>query len=344
MLFVTMSRRLKPWSVLPVVVLGMTPVAAQPSSVAAPPVTLTPPPISETVSVGYIMIPLTVMGEANRPLTDLRRNELRLLIDGVPVNSDMFEKSENAPVSFTILIDGSGSMALAGKMDSARAAIGALLAHRRPGDDFSLWLFAESAARQLVPFTTEPAKITNALAGIRPYGKTAFFDALSSMPQQSVDGANPTRAIILLSDGIDNASRLTRADLARLLEGVPTPIYPLGLRDPSEPAAQAVRSREELSDVDLLREVAELTGGKLTLGSHPQQLAMAVAELEKDLRAQYLIGFSPTGKGAVKYRKITLKLAGRVRSVRVRAGYRGTEPPVLTAVGREKPKRERKGS
>jgi Ca-activated chloride channel family protein len=289
------------------------------------------------------MIPLTALGETNRPLTDLRRNELSLLIDGVPVRSDMFEKSENAPVSFTILIDGSGSMALAGKMDSARAAIGALLAHRKPGDDFSLWLFAESAAHELVPFTTQPAQITNALATIRPYGKTAFFDALSSMPQQSLAGANPTRAIILLSDGIDNASRLTRADLARLLEGVPTPIYPLGLRDPSEPGV-AVHSREELSDIDLLGEVADLTGGKLTLGSHPQQLALAVAELEKDLRAQYLIGFSPTGKGLVKYRKITLKLAGRIRSVRVRAGYRGTEPPVLTAVGREKPKRERKGS
>ncbi len=255
----------------------------------------------------------------------------------------MFEKSQNAPVSFTILIDGSGSMGLAGKMDSARAAIGALLAHRRPGDDFSLWLFAESEARELVPFTDQPARLTDALATIKPYGRTAFFDALASMPERSREGRNPTRAIILLSDGIDNASSLTRSDMAMRLHGVATPIYPLGLRDPQE-VGLATHTREELSDVDVLREVAELTGGKLTLGSRPQELALAVAELEKDLRAQYLIGFSPTGKGAVKYRKITLKLAGRIRSVRVRAGYLGTEPPVLTAASREKPKRERKGS
>ena len=304
---------------------------------------LAPPMVSETMSVGYVMIPFTLLGEGNQPLTDVRGTEVSLLVDGIPVRSDMFEKSQNAPVSFTILIDGSGSMALAGKMDSARAAIGALLAHRRPGDDFSLWLFAESEARELVAFTDQPALLTNALATIKPYGKTAFFDALASMPERSREGRNPTRAIILLSDGIDNASQLTRSDMAMRLHGVATPIYPLGLRDPRE-VGLATHTREELSDVDVLHEVAELTGGKLTLGSRPQELALAVAELEKDLRAQYLIGFSPTGKGAVKYRKITLKLAGRIRSVRVRAGYLGTEPPVLTAASREKPKRERKGS
>ncbi len=327
-----------------VALLAAPAVAQQPNNLASPVASpLAPPMISETMSVGYVMIPFTVIGEQNQPLTDLRGAEVNLLIDGIPVHSDMFEKSQNAPVSFTILIDGSGSMGLGGKMDSARAAIGALIAHRRPGDDFSLWLFAEAEARELVPFTDQPALVTNALATIKPYGRTAFFDALASMPERSREGRNPTRAIILLSDGIDNASQLNRADMAMRLHGVATPIYPLGLRDPLE-VGLATHTSEELSDVDVLREVAELTGGKLTLGSRPQELALAVAELGKDLRAQYLIGFSPTGKGAVKYRKITLKLAGRIRSVRVRAGYLGTEPPVLAAASREKPKRERKGS
>jgi Ca-activated chloride channel family protein len=225
-------------------------------------------------------------------------------------------------------------MALAGKMDSARAAVGALLAHRRPGDDFALYVFAESEAREVVPFTESPAAITHALAAVTPYGKTAFFDALSTMPERSRLGKNPTRAIILLSDGIDNASKLTRADLARLLQGVAVPIYPLGIRDPRE--APAGRSREELSDLGLLEEVANLTGGKLTLGNEPQQIALAVASIEKDLRAQYLIGFTPTGRGAIKYREISLKLAGRIRSVRVRAGYLGTEPPLIASKRNER--------
>ena len=292
------------------------------------------PRIEETVSVGYVMIPFTVLGEKGAPITDLRRGEVRLLVDGKRVPSDMFEKSENAPVSFTILLDTSGSMALAGKLDAARAAIGALLAHRRPGDDFSLFVFAESEARELVPFTESSGAITQGLATVTPFGKTAFFDALSTMPERSRLGKNPSRAIILLSDGIDNASQLTRKDLARMLQGVSVPIYPLGIRDPAEQAAVA-KSKEELSDIGILDAVANLTGGKLYLGNQPQQIALAVAGLEKDLRAQYLIGFAPTGQGGVKYRRISLQLAGRVHGVRVRAGYFGTEPP-LNALNRER--------
>lgn len=289
--------------------------------------------MTESVSVGYVMIPFTPLSSKGAAIADLRPNEVQLLVDGQPVSSDMFEKTDNAPVSFTILLDSSGSMALAGKMDAARAAVGALIAHRRPGDDFALYVFSDTEAREVVPFTEDPAKITRALGDVKPYGKTAFFDALATMPERSRLGKNASRAIVLLSDGIDNASTLTRVALARLLQGVAVPIYPMGIRDPHE--APAGR-HEELSDLELLQEVANLTGGKLTLGNEPQQLAMAVASLEKDLRAQYLIGFTPTGRGAVKYREISLKLSGRIRSVRVRAGYLGTEPPLIASKRNER--------
>ena len=290
-----------------------------------------PNAMSETVSVGYVMIPFTVLGDHGKPITDLRDAEFDLTVDGSTVRSDMFEKSQNAPVSFTILLDGSGSMALAGKIDSARAAIGALIAHRRPGDDFALYFFAESKAREVVPFTENPADITRALATLTPYGKTAFFDALATMPERSRLGRNPTRAIILLSDGIDNASSLTRGALAQQLQGIAIPIYSLGLREPVGTSNGGNHPREDLSDIGLLNEVATLTGGKLCLGNTPQQIAEAVSYIEGDLRAQYLIGFAPTGKGGVKYRTISLKLNGRARAVRVRAGYLGTEPPLVAA-------------
>lgn len=298
------------------------------------------PTMSETVSVGYVMIPFTALDPRGRAITDLRAGEVSLTVDGQRVRSDMFEKSHNAPVSFTILLDGSGSMALAGKMDAAHAAIGGLLAHRKPGDDFALYVFAESMARELVPHTEKPSEITDALAKVKPYGKTAFFDALATMPELSGLGNNPTRAVILLSDGIDNASAITRAELAQKLEGVAVPMYPLGIRDPKEREDESKRRREEMSDVGILDEVARLTGGKLYLGSTPNQISLAVAALEKDLRAQYLIGFTATGKGAVKYRRISLRLANRVQTVRVRAGYLGTEPPLVASRG----KNERKGS
>jgi Ca-activated chloride channel family protein len=298
-------------------------------------------PMSESVSVGYVMIPFTVLGDRGRPITDLRNAEVDLMVDGAAVRSDMFEKSQNAPVSFTILLDGSGSMALAGKMDSAFAAIGSLIGHRRPGDDFALYVFAESQAVEAAPFTENPGDITRALGNVKPYGKTAFFDALATMPERSKLGRNPSRAIILLSDGIDNNSSLTRAQLAQQLQGISVPIYSLGLREPEAPVDTKKRLREDLSDIGLLNEVATLTGGKLYLGNTPQQIAEAVSHIEDDLRAQYLIGFAPTGKGAVKYRTISLKLTGRARAVRVRAGYLGTEPPLVASRNKHT---ERKGS
>lgn len=303
----------------------------------------TAPPVVETVSVSYVMVPFTVRGSKGNPITDLRSKDVKLYVDGMPVQSDMFEKSMNAPVSYTILLDGSGSMALAGKMEAARTAVQTILAHRVPGDDYSLYVFAEDEAREVVPFTDDASKILRAMAAVKPYGKTAFFDALSTMPDRTLEGRNPTRAIILLSDAIDNASHLTRAELAKQLEGVPVPIYPLGLREPAEKDIIDPRQpNEELSDIGLLKQVAELTGGTLHLGNQPKQIATAVDDIEKTLRAQYLIGFSPTGVGDVKYRRISLKLGGRVHSVNVRAGYRGTEPPVLTASAGRTKRNERK--
>lgn len=299
---------------------------------------------SEQVSVSYVMVPFSVLGAKGVPITDLAAKEVSLLVDGKAVATDLFELSMNAPVSWTILLDGSGSMALAGKMEAAKAAINALTARRREGDDFALYVFDSAGhANELVPFTENPAAITRALDVVKPWGKTAFFDALAQMPERSELGRNPSRAIILLSDGIDNASRLTRAEVEQRMEGVSIPIYAFGLREPAEQNKVAPIS-EEMSNIDLLEELAAASGGKLFVGNTPEVLAAAVLGIERVLRAQYLIGFPPTGKGAVKYRRISLELAGRVRSVRVRAGYRGTEPPVRTAATRGRKRTERKNS
>src|SRR5205814_2243040 len=140
---------------------------------------------------------------------------------------------------------------------------GALIAHRKPGDDFALYIFDDKEAHEVVPFTSDVGAIGRGLVGLKPFGKTAFFDALSTMPERSRLGANPTRAIILLSDGIDNASALSRPELARMLEGVAVPIYPLGIRDPHELQDETSKHRgEEMSDIGILDEVARLTGGK----------------------------------------------------------------------------------
>jgi VWFA-related protein len=93
---------------------------------------------------------------------------------------------------------------------------------------------------------------------------------------------------------------------------------------------------EELTDVETLAQIAAATGGRAFIGTNRSELEEAVEKISEDLRSQYLVGFTPTGKGVVKYRAISLKLPRGVRSVRVRSGYRGTEPPVYKRGARGK--------
>ena len=285
---------------------------------------------SDEISVNYVMVPFTALGTNGVPITDLRQRDIKLLVDGKAVATDLFERSTNAPVSLVFLVDASGSMALAGKMEAAGTAVQTVVANAKAGDEFALFMFDNVDVHDVVPFTAKGSDVVSGLGKIKPYGKTAFFDAIAKMPAKIEVAKNPTRAIILISDGIDNASRLTGLQLAAKLEGFAVPIYAIAPRDPKLPRIRG-KTVESGADLDTLENVAGATGGKLFLGNKSAHFVSAVSQMDRALRAQYLIGFAPTGTGAIKYRRISLETAARVRAVRVRAGYRGTEPPVLKA-------------
>ena len=283
---------------------------------------------TSSVSVGYVMVPFVLTDLKGKPVADLKEGDVTLLVDGQPVLTDLFSRSDDAPVSFTILLDTSGSMGLVGKMDGARTAVRALVRQRLPGDDFSLYVFSSGEVREVVPFTPDAAILLAAIDGVTPHGRTAFYDALARMPDRTLLGRNGSRAIILLTDGIDNASTLTRDDLAALLEGVDVPVYPIGLRSPGAPLTPPPGvTPEAMLNLEILAHVARLSGGLLSIVDEPSQLPVAITRIEKDLRSQYLLGFTPTGAGPIRFRRITLRLSGSARPVRVRAGYRGTLPP-----------------
>lgn len=286
------------------------------------------PKLSESISVGYVMVPFVVTGIDGESISNINKNEVTLLVDGVPVKTDMFDRAFDAPVSYTILLDVSGSMSLGAKMEGARMAIRQLVKNRTKGDDWALYTFAEGQVLELVPFTDDSKKIVRAVDDVEPWGKTAFFDALARMPDKSLLGRNGSRAIVLLTDGLDNASQMTRSRLILLLQGIDVPVYPIALR-PAPTAGNAPKYTDSRLDIDVLAQLAKASGGRSIVADIPSELMAAMGEVQKDLRSQYLVGFTPTGQGAVKYRRITVRLTGPNRSVRVRAGYRGTAPPTL---------------
>ena len=295
------------------------------------------PSTRESIAVNYVVVPFVALDDRGRPLQTLRGKDVGLLVDGIPASFDMFERAYDAPVSYTILLDVSGSMALAGKMAGARTAVNALVATRKRGDDFSLWAFADGEVAEIVPFTENTGEIMTAVFRLEPYGKTAFHDALAKMPDKTILGKNGSRTIILLTDALDNASVITREELTRVLESVDVPIYPLGLRPKVTLEGQAA-TPEHLTDIELLEELARISGGRALITNNLVELESGIRAIQNDLRSQYLLGFAPTGRGSVRFRKIALKIPGKNRVVRVRAGYRGTEPPVIAAAKNPKTK------
>ncbi|MBI2213061.1 MAG: VWA domain-containing protein [Acidobacteria bacterium] len=279
------------------------------------------------------MIPFAVADKKGRSVGTLQAKDVSLLVDGKPVATDMFERVENAPISFTILLDGSGSMGLAGKMQGARLAVETLLGLRRRGDDFALYVFANREVKEVVPFSKDARKILAAIDAVEPWGKTAFYDALAVMPDKSLLGENGAKTIILITDGLDNASAMTRSELAKALQGVSVPIYPLTIRFPVDTTLPP--GDEQGLDLQLLQQIADASGARMAVETDVDALKQAVYMIHQDMRSQYLIGFTPTGKGGVKYRRFSIRLAKASWQVRARAGYSGTEPPYKQVVRKQ---------
>jgi len=296
------------------------------SAVAPVPATDPDATASASVSVGFVVVPFIATDKKGRPIRDLDKKEVTLRVEGRRVPLEFFDHNERSPVSFTILLDGSGSMGIAGKKEGAMAALAELVKRKLPKDEFALHVFASGEIRELVSFTEDGASVLRAAESVKPYGKTAFFDALAVMPGKSLVGQNGSRAIVLLTDGFDNASVLSAGQLASLLEGIDVPVYPLGLWTEGE-ETPAASDKEARVDLDILERIAKSSGGRLAVADTVEKLTKAIGAIERDLRTQYVTGFAPSSSGEEKFRRIKVEVDRSDVKVRVRAGYRGTAPP-----------------
>ena len=228
------------------------------------------------------------------------------------------------------MIDTSGSMKLASKLEYARAAVRRIIAQRRAGDDFALFAFAEDEVRLVADFSRDPARLLAALGELEASGKTALFDAVAATPSKMLAGKNGKRAIILFTDGVDNASRLKADEMAEILQQVSIPVYAVGMKNASFDRLTD-EERNQLS-VDNLRMLAASSGGKMFLPAGDEDLGPTVEKIGAEVRKQYLLGFTPSGQGELKYRIVVVSvLKPGTWEVRTRRGYRGSAPAAPAA-------------
>ena len=288
------------------------------------------PAYTESAGSEYVLVPVVVLDKKGRFVEGLEKKNFQLRVQGVRVDLDTFERDETAPASFAFLIDTSGSMKLASKLDYAKAAVRHIVSQRRSGDDFALFAFAEEEVRLVADFSQNPARLLAALDELEAGGQTALFDAVAATPSKMLAGKNGKRAIVLFSDGVDNASRMTPAEMAEILQQVSIPVYAVGMKNASFDRLTD-EERSKLS-VDNLRMLAVSSGGKMFLPGGEEDLGPVAEKISAEVRKQYLLGFTPSGQGEVKYRILVVTvLKNGTWDVRVRRGYRGTAPVATAA-------------
>ena len=284
-----------------------------------------PSTFSESAGAEYVMLPVLVTDKSGRFVDGLTKNDFVIRVEESRVDFDTFERDQSAPVSFAFLVDTSGSMGVANKLENAKNAIRSLIRGRQAGDDFALFTFSEEGVRLVEDFSSDPAKLLRALWDLEASGQTALFDAVAATPAKMLKGRNNKRAILLFTDGVDNASELTSEQMAEILQRVSVPVYAIGMKNASFDSLSS-QERRELS-VDTLQLLAGSSGGKMHLVAGDEDLRPLAAQISSEARQQYLLGFAPSGKGDVKYRVVVVSVAKSGSwVVRTRRGYRGTAP------------------
>jgi Ca-activated chloride channel family protein len=150
-----------------------------------------------------------------------------------------------------------------------------------------------------------------------PEGKTALYDAVVTGLKQLELGRRDKKALILISDGGDNASEHNRRQVFDLVERSIATIYTIGLFDPDDPDR----------DPGVLQKLAKISGGEAYLPRSPAEMVSACRRIAKDIRTRYTIGYLPQ-EGASSLRRITVRVSapGHARLItRTRSNYRYDE-------------------
>jgi Ca-activated chloride channel homolog len=272
-------------------------------------------------NVNEVLLPCTVVDENGRLVTDLKAANFRVWEDDVPQSISSFE-FRDVPISLGILVDNSGSMR--GKRDAVDAAALDLVRESNPQDTAFVVNFNDKAFLDQ-GFTSNISYLERGLSHFDTHGTTAIYDAVAASADELSRYAKwPKQVLLIITDGEDNASRLTLEQAIQRVQRLNGPvIYSIGLLYDSESRDEAQRAR------DALIQLSQGTGGFAYFPQSLGEVNQIASEISEVIRNQYTVGYhssrSPSLGG---YRRVHVEAIaprqGRL-TVKTRSGYYPTE-------------------
>ena len=249
------------------------------------------------IDTNVVLVPVTVTDPLNRFVGGLEQTDFKVFEDQVEQKIVSF-CGEDTPLSIGIVFDTSGSMG--NKIQMSRLAVAEFFKLANPEDEGFLVEFS-GRPELVVPFTNNPGEIQNRLLTTQSKGATALLDGVTVALNAMKKAKNPRKALIVITDGGDNHSRYTEAEVRNRLKEADVQIYAMGIYG-------GANSPEELAGPSLLRQLAEPTGGR-HFYTNLHDLPDIAEKIGIELRNEYLIGYSPSnGARDGKFRRITVKV------------------------------------
>jgi Ca-activated chloride channel family protein len=271
-------------------------------------------PYAITSQVNLVTLPVTVRDSKGRFVSDFEASNFRVFEDGQQQEVSVFRKDDIA-VTVGLVVDHSGSMAA--KEEEVADGAQTFVQASNPQDREFVVNFADTVTLGLPPnvaFTSNINMLQNALSAVNANGETALYDAVAVALEKMQKDPLDKKVLLLISDGGDNMSKHTFAQVLQMAQASNVIIYTIGLFD------------EQSADTNpkVLKRFADETGGYAYLPNSPKEVRDVCRQIAEDIRHQYTLGYTPTDAGHSGYRKIrvTASAPGHGKLfVRTRSGY-----------------------
>ncbi len=261
-------------------------------------------------------ITATVTDRDGHLITGLGREAFDVYEDGTLQTITQFTH-ERVPIGLGVLLDISDSM-FGKRMQDARAAVDRFLFDLLdPADEFFLMAF-NHRPRVLTGWTRAQQDVQRALAGLKPSGGTAIYDAIIDALPLLERRTRQRAALLVISDGSDTASNASLREVRSALLRSDGFVYAIAIDSPDP---QAINTRVNPQP---LREITAESGGRTEIVRNSAELNDATARIAEELNSQYVLGYtSPRGADG-QYHTIRVRVAGSDYRVRARNGYVAT--------------------